>query len=189
MSAITAAVWVVQIVNAAHHYSFNRFGLRPRTVGGLWGTLTAPVLHTSYGHMLSDTVPLLAIGWVLLLSGVRSWLLVTAVVLPLGGVLAWALAPSGSWVGSSELVFGWMGYLIARAYFSRRIRWIVVAVVVLFFFGTLLGGLVPGSEKGGASWAVNACGFAAGIAAGAALHPGRRRRAAVRPGPQDAQQA
>jgi membrane associated rhomboid family serine protease len=179
MSAVCAVLWVVQIINAQHHYSFDRFGLRPRQVDGLWGVLTQPFLHQSYGHLLSNTVPLVAIGWALMLSGLRAWATVTAIVLVVGGLLTWLVAPSGLIVGASGVVFGWLGYLIARAYFSRKLRWIVVAVLVLLFFGTLLTNLLP-SYDSNVSWESHACGFAAGILAGAVLHP-RRPRAAKLP--------
>jgi membrane associated rhomboid family serine protease len=165
-----AAVWAVQIVNAALHYRLDRFGLRPREVRGLCGVLTAPFLHESYRHMLSDTAPLIAIGWLLMLSGVRTWLIVTAAVIVVGGLATWLVARGGLIVGSGGLVFGWLGYLIARAYFSRKLRWIVAAVVVLFFFGTLLSNLLPSEHV---SWESHVCGFLAGIATGAALHPRR----------------
>ncbi|MDP9093893.1 MAG: rhomboid family intramembrane serine protease [Actinomycetota bacterium] len=174
MGVVVAVVWVIQIVNSTHGYSLDRFGLKPRRIDGLWGVLTQPFLHTSYGHLLSNTAPLAAIGWVLLLSGVRTWLTVTAVVLIVGGLATWLLAPSGLIVGASGLIFGWLGYLIARAYFSRRIRWIVVAIGVLFFFGTLLTSVLP-SYDSHESWQSHACGFVSGILAGALLHPRRAR--------------
>ena len=169
MGVVTAAIWAVQIINAQRHYSLNRFGLAPRRIDGLWGVLTQPALHLSYGHLLSNTVPLIGIGWVLLLSGVRTWLTVSAIVISSGGLRrGWSrLAASSS--GASALVFGWLGYLIARAYFSRQLKWIFVAVVVLLFFGTLLTSLLPSFESN-VSWESHACGFAAGILAGALLH-------------------
>jgi membrane associated rhomboid family serine protease len=174
MGIVAAGLWVVQIVNAHSNYSLNRFGLRPRQIDGLWGVLTQPFLHQSYGHLLSNTVPLIGIGWVLLLSGVRTWLAVSAIVLLVGGFATWIVAPSGLIVGASAIVFGWLGYLIARAYFSRQLKWIFVAVVVLLFFGTLLTSLLPSFDSN-VSWESHACGFAAGILAGALLHPPRGR--------------
>ena len=67
------------------------------------------------------------------------------------------------------------GYLIARAYFSRRVKWILAAVVIVAFFGSLLSGLVP-SVGSNVSWQSHLCGFAAGLLAGALLHPRRRSR-------------
>jgi len=175
MGGVAAVLWVVQVVNASHHYSLDaRFGLRPREVRGLWGIGTDPFLHASYGHLLSNTIPFILIGWVVLLSGVRTWLTVTLIVVVGGGLLTWLVAPHGIVLGANGLIFGWLGYLLARAYFSRKLRWIVVAVLVLFFFGTLLGSLLP-SFGANSAWQGNACGFVAGIGAAALLHPRRRK--------------
>lgn len=179
MLGVAAVLWVVQILNAANDYSFDRFGLRPRRVDGLWGVVTEPFLHTSYGHMFSNTAPLVLIGWVLLLSGVRVWLFVSAFVIVVGGLATWLVAPDGLIVGASGLVFGWLGYLIARAYFSRKLKWIVIAILVLFFFGTLLTSLLPSFDKN-VSWQAHVCGFGAGILVGALLHPRQRSRPARR---------
>jgi len=66
---ISAVLWVIQFLNAANNYSLDRFGLRPRRIDGLWGVVTEPFLHASYSHLFSNTVPFVAVGWVLLLSG------------------------------------------------------------------------------------------------------------------------
>lgn len=171
MCSVAAVLWIIQAVNAADDYRLDRFGVRPREVDGLWGLVTMPFLHSSYSHMLSNTVPVVLIGWMLMLSGLRTWATVTALVIVGGGVLTWLFGPGHTLiVGASGMVFGWLGYLLARAYFSRRLKWIVVAVLVLIFFGTLLFGLLP-SINSEVSWQAHVCGFAAGIGTGALLHP------------------
>jgi membrane associated rhomboid family serine protease len=179
MCAVAAVPWVMQVVNAANDYRLNRFGLRPREARGLWGVLTEPVLHESYRQMLSNTLPIILIGWVVMIAGVRVWVFVTGSVIVVGGLLTWLAAPSGLIVGASGLVFGWLGYLLARAFFSRRLKWIVVAVAVLFFFGTLLGSLVPSFDSRN-SWPAHLCGFGAGVLVGWLLHPRRPARGAGR---------
>ena len=175
---LTAAVWVVQIVNAHDDYRLNRFGLRPREVSGLWGVLTMPFLHAGWHHLLSNTAPLVLIGWVVMIGGLRVWAIVTLTVVLVGGLLTWVVGPGDTViVGASALVFGWLGYLIARAYFTRKIRWILSTALVLIFFGTLLYGLVPVPHSN-VSWQAHVCGLVAGVGAGALLHPrgGERRR-------------
>jgi len=174
MLGFGAVLWIINAINAANDYSLNRFGLRPREVDGLWGIVTQTFLHAGYGHLLSNTVPVVLIGWVLLLSGVRTWLTVTAVVIVVGGAATWLVAPAGLIVGASGMVFGWLGYLLARAYFSRKVRWIVTAVLLLIFFGTFLGNLLPTYSQ--VSWQSHVCGFVAGVAVAAVLHPRRPRR-------------
>ncbi|MEP7019974.1 MAG: rhomboid family intramembrane serine protease [Pseudonocardiales bacterium] len=173
MLSVVAVLWIIQIVNASNNYTLDhRLALRPRRLDGLWGVLTEPFLHASWGHLLSNSVPLIAIGWVILLSGLRTWLLVSGLVVVVGGLATWLVAPSGFIVGASGLVFGWLGYLIARAYFSRKLGWILIAAIVLLFFGTLLQGLLPSFDSN-VSWQGHVCGFVAGVAAGAVLHPRR----------------
>jgi membrane associated rhomboid family serine protease len=177
MALFAAVLWIVQAVNASEDYGLDRFGLKPREVDGLWGVMTMPFLHAGYDHLLSNTVPLIAIGWLLLLSGVRIWLIVTAIVTVLGGLLTWVIGPHGVIVGASGLIFGWLGYLLARAFFSRRLKWILTAVIVLVFFGSLLVSLFP-TLHSGVSWQAHLSGFLAGVGAGALLHPrgGETRR-------------
>ena len=106
-----------------------------------------------------------------MLSGVRVWLFVTATVIVLGGLATWLVAPSNTTiVGASGLVFGWLGYLLARAYFTRRVKWIFTAVALLLFFGTLLGSLLP-TVDARVSWQSHICGFLAGVFVGWLLHP------------------
>jgi membrane associated rhomboid family serine protease len=178
MVALVAVVWVVQIVNAHESYGLDRFGLQPRRAGGLWGVLTMPFLHASWDHLLSNTLPLVLIGWVVMVEGLRTWSIVTSAVVVLGGLLTWLIGPGDTViVGASALVFGWLGYLIARAVVSRKVRWMISAAMVLVFFGTLLYGLVPVSHSH-ESWQAHLCGFLTGAAVGSTLHRrggGRRR--------------
>ena len=175
MLVLDAVLWVIQFVNAGDGYRLDRFGLRPRVISGLEGVVASPFLHASYGHLLANSAPFVMLGWVVLLSGVRPFAMASGLVILVGGFATWAVAPGSHngqpvyIVGASGLIMGWLGYLLARAYFARRVAWIIVAVLVLFFFGGLLGGLLPslGSEI---SWQGHVCGFLGGIAAGWLLH-------------------
>lgn len=178
--ALIAVLWVVQAVNAAEDYRLDRFGVRPREVAGLWGVLTEPFLHSGWGQLLSNSVSLLAIGWVLMLSGLRVFAFVSAVVILLGDFGTWLIGGSNTIVvGASGLVFGWLGYLLARAWFSRRVRWILVAAGLLFVFGTLLGSMLPTVDRS-VSWQAHVSGFVVGVGCGWFLHArgSRDRRAA-----------
>jgi membrane associated rhomboid family serine protease len=178
MAGIAGVLWAVEIANAVDGHGLDRFGLKPRDVSGLWGILTTPFLHASAWQLLSSTGPFVLIGWAIMLSGVRTWLIVTGLVAVVGGVATWLIAPSGLILGCSGLVFGWLGYLLARAYFTRRIMWILGAALVAFFFSGLFAGLVPSINSNG-SWQAHLCSFAAGILTGWLLHP-RGTRAAKR---------
>jgi len=116
---------------------------------------------------------------------VRSFLTATAIIVIGGGLIAWLVAPSvapgHAIVGSSTLIIGWLGYVLGRAYFSRKVRWIIVAVLVVFFFGTLLGSLLP-SVGSAVPWEAEVASFVAGVLASWLLHPRAKRGRPPRPG-------
>lgn len=171
MLAVAAVLWIVQVVNSQHRLT--EYGLVPRDTTGLRGIVLQPFLHANWQHLISNSAPLILIGWAVLVAGVRQWWIVTGVVILGGGILTWLVAPGNQViVGASGVVFGWLGYLLARAVFSRDLRSILIGVVVLLCFGTLLFGLLP-TVASGVSWEAHACGFAAGIAAAALLHDPR----------------
>lgn len=166
----TTVLWIIQIVNAVDNHGLNRYGLRPRTVNGLDGVVTMPFLHANAGHLLANTFPFLIIGTMVLVGNLRQFLLTTAIVVVGGGVLTWLIGPSGTVVGASGLIFGWLGYLLARAYFARRVSWILGAAFALFMFGGLFSGLVP-TVHSEVAWQAHVAGFLAGAGAGWLLHP------------------
>ncbi len=171
MLAITAALWVIEIINETDSHHLDRFGLKPRIVSGLEGIVTMPFLHANAGHLLANMFPFLIVGWVVLVGGTREFLLGTLMIMVLGGALTWVVGPSTTIVGASALVFGWLGYLVGRAVFTRRIVWILVAAGMLLFFGGLFTGLLPTSSHDYVAWQAHLCGFVAGVLAAWWLHP------------------
>ncbi len=173
IGALLTLLWVVQIANLADDGRLIRFGLRPRELNGLEGIVTSPFLHANSGHLLANSVPFLALGWIVLTSGLRQWALATVIIMLVDGLFTWLAAPSGLVVGASGVVFGWLGYLIARAYFARKIAWIIIAVAATATFSSLFFGLLPGTAH--VSWQAHLGGFGGGIVAGGVLHPRKRK--------------
>lgn len=179
MLVAAAVLWVVEIVDAADGHSLDRYGLRPRTVRGLDGILTMPFLHASAAHLLANTAPFVIIGWMVLVGGPRAFLLATSMIVVGGGIVTWLIGPDRVIVGASALVFGWLGYLLGRAYFARRLIWIVAALFALFFFSGLFSGLVP-TVRSNVAWQAHLSGFAAGVGAAWVLHPRKGSARATR---------
>ena len=172
MSGVLALLWVIVVINAFDGHHLDRFGLRARSVPGLEGIVTMPFLHASAAHLLANMFPFLIIGTMVLVGQVRRFLIATAIIVLGGGLITWLIGPPGIVVGASGLIFGWLGYLLARAYFARRVGWILAAAFALFMFGGLFSGLVP-TVRSDVAWQAHVAGFAAGVGAGWLLHPRR----------------
>lgn len=144
-------LYAVELVDTTLGGRLDRAGIRPRETEGLDGILFGPVLHAGWGHLLANTVPLLVLGFLILLAGVGRWLAVTALVWVVGGAGVWLTGGEQTLhLGASILAFGWLVYLLLRGLFSRSASHIAVGVVLLFLYGSLLWGVLPGQP--GVSW-------------------------------------
>lgn len=146
-----ALLWALELLDTALDNRLDGWGVRPRSDEGLAGILFAPLLHLGWAHLAGNTVPLLVLGFLILLSGVQQWAVVTATIWLVGGFGVWLTAdPWTVHLGASVLVFGWLIYLVLRGLFTRRLGQIALGVLVLVAYGGLLWGVLPGQP--GVSW-------------------------------------
>jgi membrane associated rhomboid family serine protease len=154
----------------------DRFGVVPRTPGGLIGIAAMPFLHASFAHLLSNTAPLFILLTLLAGSRARSWAIVARISLS-SGLLLWVFGRPAIHIGASALVFGLITFLIASGVLERRpIPLLVSAAVGFLYGGSLLFGVIPGLRSG-VSWDGHLCGAVAGLQSAYSLTPGGRRRA------------
>ena len=156
-------IWLIEIVDSeALGDRLQRNGIRPRDRDGLDGIVWTPFLHSDFGHVASNSVPLLALGGLVAARGMRYWGRVTVVSVVGGGALTWALAGDGNHIGASGVVFGYLGAILGAAVFERRPKALAPALLVLGFYSGMIAGLVPQEFI---SWEGHLFGMIAGIAA------------------------
>jgi membrane associated rhomboid family serine protease len=165
--------WSVELVDrVAFGGSLERYGIQPRNVAGLWGILAAPLLHAGWLHLFANTVPFVVLGWLVMLRRIRDFVVVTALAILIGGLGVWVTGAANSvHVGASGLIFGYLGYLLARGYFERSLWALLLGVVALVLYGGVLWGVLP--SQPGISWQGHLFGFIGGIAAARLLVPAR----------------
>ena len=166
-----ALMWVLEIGDQILPGSLDSDGIRPRSVDGLGGIVAAPFLHAGFGHLISNTVPFLAMGAVIALNGLKRVLAVTAIVALVSGFGVWLFAGANTvTIGASGVVFGYAAYLIARGFFDRRLLHLAVGVAVaLVWGGALAASLLP---EPGISWQAHLFGAVGGVVAARVLRPG-----------------
>ncbi len=170
--------WLVLAADAVLPGSFAIFGVVPRSVNGLRGIPLAPLLHGNAAHLMSNTVPLLVLGGLVLAADDRRFLTVTLWSVLGAGLAAWLFgAPRSVHVGASGVVFGYLGFLLSHGWFARRVGMILVSLFVAGVWGGLVFGVLPGQS--GVSWQSHAGGFVAGVLAArhVAKRPARRKKA------------
>ena len=148
-----------------------QFGVIPRTVIGLRGILFAPFIHGSFAHLVSNTVPFLLLGWLVMLRDSRHFMRVTLASMLGAGLMAWLIgAPGSVHIGASGVIFGYLGFLMLAGWYERSFMSILLSVGVTALWGGLVFGVMPGQP--GISWQGHLGGFIGGVLAARSL---RRR--------------
>ena len=138
VGTLAALMIIVQTINWATGYRLSTYGIEPRDWSGLWGVLTAPLIHGSWAHLWSNLVPLVIMGVLIMLGGVRQFIAVTALVWLVAGLGVWLVAPANTiTIGASGIVFGWLAFLIARGIWTRSWKHILLGLVLLAVYGSI----------------------------------------------------
>ena len=174
-----ALVWLLEVIDRILFAgSLDRFGIRPRNLDGLSGILFAPLLHGGWQHLAANTVPFVVLGWLVMLRRLSDFVLVSGLVIVVGGLGVWLVgAPNSVHIGASGLIFGYLGYLLARGYFERSWGSILLAGLVAVLYGGVLWGVLPGQP--GVSWEGHLFGLGAGVGTGKLLANTKRPLAAA----------
>jgi membrane associated rhomboid family serine protease len=180
LALLVGLMWLSELIDTAMHGALDKYGIIARDPQGLIGIVTAPFLHLGFGHLISNTLPLVTLGALIAVSGAARLFAVTAVVTVIGGFGTWLISPPNTvTIGASGLVFGYAAYLIARGLFNRRIGQVLVGILVIVVWGSaLLGGLLP---QDGISWQGHLFGGISGILAAWFLADDKPGRGLVRP--------
>ncbi|MFC9117146.1 MULTISPECIES: rhomboid family intramembrane serine protease [Streptomyces] len=169
-----ALLWLLEVADVLSGHALDGFGIVPRTPSELVDVVPAAFVHFGFSHVAANSVPLLVLGFLAALGGIRRFLAVCALIVLADGLGVWLVSPAGSnTAGASGVIFGLFGFLLVSGFVERRPLGILAGVLVAAVWGgSILAGLAP--TQSGISWQGHLIGLAAGIAAAFLL---RRRPA------------
>lgn len=160
-----AAFWILELSDFfVFKGALDNLGIIPRQAVGLRGLLFAPFLHGGFPHLLANTIPFLTLGWLTMIQETSDFYIVSILTMIVGGLGVWVFGATGSvHIGASILIFGYLGFLLLRGYFQKNLPSILLSVIVFFFYGGLVWGVLP--SQSGISWEGHLFGFLGGIIA------------------------
>ncbi|MDC2950240.1 rhomboid family intramembrane serine protease [Streptomyces heilongjiangensis] len=175
-----ALLWILEVIDVAGGHALDGFGIMPRSVPELVDVVPASFIHFGFGHVAANSVPLLVLGFLAALGGLRRFAAVCALIIVADGLGVWLISPDHTnTAGASGVVFGLFGFLVASGFVERRLLGVVVGVLVAAIWGgAILGGIAP--TAAGVSWQGHLIGLVTGVVA-AFLFRRREPRAALTP--------
>lgn len=176
LALLLAMMWGEEAIDFVLRGALNQYGIVPRNITGLRGIVFAPFLHANFTHLIANTLPFAVLGWFVMLRRMRDFVWVSLLVMLIGGLGTWLVAPGNTvHIGASGVIFGYLGFLITRGIFERSWSAILLSLLVGFVFGGALWGVLPG--QAGVSWQGHLFGFIGGVLAAKWVPvQGKRRR-------------
>lgn len=171
---VVAAVMIlltgIEVLNALSGRALNHFGLLPG--GSLQGILLAPFLHADTMHFSANFIPLAVFLFLLLQHGWWHCLLVSILVIVLGGLGVWFFGRHSIHVGASGLIYGYFAYLFLAGVLSHSLKLWLIALFVGLGYGGIVLGVLP--TRADVSWEAHLFGFLAGLLAALLLKPSKK---------------
>jgi len=161
--AIFVLFSVIEVINLFTGRMLSQLGTIPRYVPGLKGIILGPFVHGSLTHYFSNIIPLCIFSYLLLQYGLKRYLQVTLWIMLTTGLLVWLFARPATHIGVSGVIYGYFGYLVLAGFLSGKFKLIIISVLVAFFYGGLIFGILPSSPF--ISWESHLFGFIAGLVA------------------------
>lgn len=168
-----AALWVIELFQFLTGISLGNYGIIPREVAGLRGILFAPLLHSGWPHLLANTPPLFFLTLLLFFFyqriAVRSFIMIYL----LTGLAMWLFARdeisnagisrTAVHIGASGVIYGLVAFIFWTGIFRRNLKSIILALIVLFYYGSMFMGILPIQKDPNISWDGHLLGAVAGI--------------------------
>ncbi|NUQ24033.1 MAG: rhomboid family intramembrane serine protease [Saprospiraceae bacterium] len=158
---LVGVLWIIQGLQWLLHAEWGIFGIYPREIFGLRGVVLAPLIHANFGHLLANTPPLFVLSAMVLFFYRRVAAPAMVMIYLLTGLAVWTFARPVFHIGASGVVYGLVAFVFWNGIFRRNIRAIALALIVVFYYGSMFMGILPGQD--GVSWESHLLGGLAGI--------------------------
>ena len=162
--SILFLMWFFEIYEEFMGVSLVRWGLYPRHWDGFLGIFRSPFLHSDWGHLLSNTAPMLVLTTILTNFYKRVAIPAFFTILVMTGFSVWLFARETYHIGASGVVYGLIAFVFWSGVFRRNNRSIVLALIVAVVYGGFFQGIVPQAEEQHISWESHLLGGLVGIA-------------------------
>lgn len=158
---IVGLLWLVKVTENVLNLDLTSFGIFPLSIKGLPGIVLSPFIHSSYDHLLSNSVPFLILLSALLYFYRRLAYRIFFLIYILSGICVW-LGGRESWhIGASGIVYGLASFLFFSGVFRKDANLLTIGIIVVFLYGSMFWGIFPIIP--GISWESHLWGAASGL--------------------------
>ena len=156
-----ALLWAIRFLDDVFGLNLVHLGIYPRRFSGLAGIIFSPLIHASYSHLISNSVPLLFLGLIVfyfyreVAFSAFFWVYFST------GIWVWIAGREAYHVGASGLIYSMVCFLFYSGLFRRKQSLMALSLLMIFLYGSLIWGVLPIQQK--VSWETHLLGAVAGF--------------------------
>lgn len=131
-------------------FSLSQYGLIPRNSHGLIGIFTAPLIHGSWEHVLSNITSLSITLYVLftVFKTVSHVVFTAGYIVP--GIFTWIFGRTAMHIGASGLVYCLLFFLLCIGLYSKKRQLLAISAIILILNSGFIWGILP--QNNAISW-------------------------------------
>lgn len=140
-------LWIIKLFEIFTKTDLSFLGVLPREARGLIGIVMAPLIHSDFSHLASNTFTLIVLMMFLFYAYTNSSFRVFFTVYIFSNVLVWIFGREAYHIGASGVVYGLVTFLFFVGLFRHDSKSIGLSLVVTFMYGGLVWGVLPTDPK------------------------------------------
>lgn len=141
--AFVALLWLIKLIEIQENISFVDYGVFPRRLSGLVGIIVAPLIHSDFNHLISNSTALIVLMTGILYFykdlGYRTILYIWII----SGIAVWIGARQSYHIGASGLIYGIASFMFFSGIIRKNTSLMAVSLLVVFLYGSMVWGIFP----------------------------------------------
>lgn len=154
-------MWAIHLHQEILQWDPGMYGIMSRRFWGIQGIITGPLVHGSWGHLISNTVPLFVLTMMSMYFYRKVAMRAFWIIYIFTGGAVWLFARDVSHIGASGVVYGLVAFIFWNGIFRGSVRAIMLAAIVILLYSGMFAGVLPDQE--GVSWESHLLGSIVGI--------------------------
>lgn len=156
-----AVMWLSFFIEYSFKIDLGFLGVYPRTISGFFGIITAPFVHGDLNHLLSNSLPMIVLGYLLHSSYRPVFYRVYLFGILITGFWVWIGARPSYHIGASGVIYALASFLFFSGLFRKHYRLVALSMLIVFLYGSLIWGVFPFDWK--ISWESHLFGGISGL--------------------------
>lgn len=119
---------------------------------GVFGIFAHPLVHSSFSHLLANTLPLFFLSWCLFYFYRHIAPYIFFAIWIGCGALTFIIGKPGWHIGASGIIYGLAFFLFFSGLLRKHVPLIAISLLVTFLYGGLVWNMLPQFARTTTSW-------------------------------------